>query len=82
METLINKIIDKCSLYDLLLIVIVVGVILNTLIKSWKGRNNIFQDILFSIKDSLNYFTSEPDGNIVQKINAGFGFCIITEFSI
>ncbi|WP_024334420.1 hypothetical protein [Desulfotignum balticum] len=76
--SILQQIIDRCSIWDILIVFSIIGFIVDTIVKSWKGRNNVIQDLLFSIRESLRYFISdEPKGDIVQKLNAGLGFCII-----
>lgn len=69
-------IIQRLSFTQGLILLATIGLIIDTIVKSWKGRNNLAQDLLFKCVDMYNYFIDEKHGNVVQKINATIAFIL------
>lgn len=75
---MIAEIIKKNSFTQGLILLAVVFLAVDVIVKSWKGHNSIFQDLLFRFEDMFKYFIDETTGDIVQKMNATIGFILFS----
>lgn len=70
------------SFGEILILLIVIGIIINLVVKNWKGRKSNTTQVIDSLKDLMKYSFSEASGNVVQKINVFLGLSIFLLFLV